>query len=100
MPKTDGSECDCIVSRPFCKKQRKRLLLSKLLVRCEKASVIILDEVEAGLDQGMVQKYAELLRGMFAGQSKIVLMVTHQDMEGALTFDRTFCFEDGALTEK
>ena len=80
--------------------QRKRLLLSKLLVRCEKASVIILDEVEAGLDQGMVQKYVELLRGMFAGQSKIVLMVTHQDMEGALTFDRTFCFEDGALTEK
>lgn len=80
--------------------QRKRLLLSKLLVRCEKASVIILDEVEAGLDQGMVQKYAELLRGMFAGHSKMILMVTHQDMAGTLMFDRTFCFEDGALTEK
>lgn len=76
--------------------QRKRLLISKLLVRYEKASVIILDEVEAGLDQAMVQKYAELLRGMFAEHGKILIMVAHNlDREPA--FDQTFQFEGGEL---
>ncbi len=79
--------------------QRKKLLLSKLLLRCEKASVIILDEVEAGLDQAMVQKYAELLRGMFAERGKIFMIVAHQ-LDGGLIFDKTFRFADGALTVK
>ncbi len=79
--------------------QRKKLLLSKLLLRCEKASVIILDEVEAGLDQAMVQKYAELLRGMFAERGKIFMVVAHQ-LDGGLIFDKTFRFADGALTVK
>ncbi len=79
--------------------QRKKLLLSKLLLRCEKASVIILDEVEAGLDQAMVQKYAELLRGMFAERGKIFMIVAHQ-LDGGLIFDKTFRFADGELTVK
>lgn len=79
--------------------QRKKLLLSKLLLRCEKASVIILDEVEAGLDQAMVQKYAELLRGMFAERGKIFMVVAHQ-LDGGLIFDKTFRFADGKLTVK
>lgn len=76
--------------------QRKRLLISKLLVRYEKASVIILDEAEAGLDKAMVQKYVELLRGMFAGRDKIMIMVAH-NMDSELAFERTFQFEDGEL---
>ncbi len=79
--------------------QRKKLLLSKLLLRCEKASVIILDEVEAGLDQAMVQKYAELLRGMFAERGKIFMVVAHQ-LDGGLIFDKTFRFANGELTVK
>ncbi|MCM1105058.1 MAG: ABC transporter ATP-binding protein/permease [bacterium] len=76
--------------------QRKKLLLSKLLLKCEKASVIILDEVEAGLDRTTVQKYVELLRGMFAEHGKIFLIVTHQ-MDDGLPFSRTFRFADGEL---
>lgn len=79
--------------------QRKKLLLSKLLLRCEKASVIILDEVEAGLDQAMVQKYMDLLRGMFEEHGKIFIMTAHQ-IGDKLPFDRTFQFTDGELTVK
>lgn len=78
--------------------QRKKLLLSKLLLRYEKASVIILDEVEAGLDRSMVQKYRELLGSMFAKRDKIVLMIAHSMNEG-LPFMRTMHFEEGRIRE-
>lgn len=78
--------------------QRKKLLLSKLLLRYEKASVIILDEVEAGLDKSMVQKYGELLSGIFAKRDKIVLLIAHSMNEG-LPFMRTMHFEEGRIRE-
>ena len=76
--------------------QRKKLLISKLLLRYEKASVIILDELEAGLDKVTLQKYMDFLRGMFAKHEKIFLMVAH-NIDHELPFDRVFLFEDGKI---
>lgn len=78
--------------------QRKKLLISKLLLRYEKASVIILDEPEAGLDQLMLQKYIAFLRSMFAAHKKIFLIVAH-NIDHELPFDRVFQFENGQITE-
>ncbi len=78
--------------------QRKKLLLSKLLLRWEKASVIILDEPEAGLDRDMFQKYIDFLRRMFAAHNKIIIMVAHS-IDSELPFDRILHFEDGKMTE-
>lgn len=79
--------------------QRKKLLLSKLLLRYERASVIILDEVEAGLDRSMVQKYMELLGSMFAKQDKIFLMIAH-GIDDGLPSMRTMHFEQGRIGER
>lgn len=79
--------------------QRKKLLLSKLLLRYEKSSVIILDEVEAGLDRSMVQKYMELLESMFAKRDKIFLMIAHS-IDDDLPSMRTMHFEQGRIGER
>lgn len=79
--------------------QRKKLLLSKLLLRYERASVIILDEVEAGLDRSMVQKYMELLESMFAKRDKIFLMIAHS-IDDDLPSMRTMHFEQGRIGER
>lgn len=78
--------------------QRKKLLLSKLRIRYEKASVIILDEAEAGLDRAMIQKYEELLHDMFNKSDKIIIMIAH-NMGGTLPFTKEFCFEGGEMRE-
>lgn len=78
--------------------QRKKLLLTKLLLRYERASVIILDEVEAGLDRSMVQKYMELLESMFAKRDKIFLMIAHS-IDDDLPSMRTMHFEQGRIGE-
>lgn len=41
--------------------QRKKLLIMKMLLRIEEASVLIVDEIEAGLDQKTREKYEQLL---------------------------------------
>lgn len=79
--------------------QRKKLLLTKLLLRYERASVIILDEVEAGLDRSMVQKYMELLESMFAKRDKIFLMIAHS-IDDDLPSMRTMHFEQGRIGER
>lgn len=78
--------------------QRKKLLLSKLRIRYEKASVIILDEAEAGLDRAMIQKYEELLHDMFNKSDKIIIMIAH-NMGGTLPFTKEFRFEGGEMRE-
>lgn len=78
--------------------QRKKLLISKLLLRYEKASVIILDEAEAGLDRIMLQKYIKLLQHMLAEHEKIFLVTAHS-IDDEIPFSRTFHFENGKITE-
>lgn len=78
--------------------QRKKLLLSKLLLCWENASVIILDEPEAGLDKVMFQKYIDFLRRMFAAHNKIIITIAHT-IDSELPFDRILHFEGGKMTE-
>ncbi len=79
--------------------QRKKLLLAKLLLRYEKASVIILDEVEAGLDRDTVHKYTEFLQSVFAKRDKIWILIAHSLNDGLPTM-RTICFEEGRIREE
>ena len=76
--------------------QRKKLLILKLLLRSEIASVIVLDEVMAGLDDATRRVYLEELRQLAAGQDKMIFVIEHS-LEGALAFDRTLYLEGGRI---
>lgn len=67
--------------------QRKKLLLLKLMLRWEKASVIILDELEAGLDEKTRKLYITFLSKLFQDRKKTVLVIEHES-NAELTFDR------------
>lgn len=71
--------------------QRKKLLILKLKLRFEKASLIILDEIEAGLDLETRRKYVDFLQKLFADKGKIVLVIEHE-MDENLKFDREIRF--------
>ena len=76
--------------------QRKKLLILKLLLRSEIASVIVLDEVMAGLDDATRRVYLEELRQLAAGQDKMIFVIEHS-LEGALAFVRTLYLEGGRI---
>lgn len=57
--------------------QRKKLLIIKMLLRRENASVIILDEVTAGLDTGATKLFYESVEQLAASADKIILLVDH-----------------------
>ena len=77
--------------------QRKKLLILKLMLRSEEASVIVLDEVMAGLDGATRQVYLEYLGGLAAGRKKIIFVIEHS-LEGTLAFDRTLYLEGGRIS--
>lgn len=77
--------------------QRKKLMLMKLLLRMDAASVIILDELTAGLDAdttGLV--YGYIRQAAEAGE-KIILVVDH-NMPGGIPFTQSFHFQNGTVT--
>ena len=76
--------------------QRKKLLILKLLLRFEDASVLILDELTAGLDAEAVQQVFALVQQIAASGDKIIFFVDHS-CEGKMHFTHTFHFEDGEL---
>jgi ABC-type multidrug transport system fused ATPase/permease subunit len=57
--------------------QRKKLYLLKLLTRIDQASVVILDELMAGMDQATAAKTHAWLRERAAAKNKIVILVEH-----------------------
>lgn len=71
--------------------QRKKLLILKLLLRAEKASVLILDEIEAGLDQKARRVFERYLNECRETSGKIILMIEH-DVKNELRFDQTVRF--------
>lgn len=79
--------------------QRKKLLLMKLLLRFEQASMIILDEVAVGLDAETTKRAYELLKRMFAGKDKIIIMVEHT-LSDELQFHKILDFQNGVMTER
>lgn len=76
--------------------QRKKLFLMKLLLRYEKASVVILDELTAGLDAETAQKTSALLAELFSKGDKIFIVVDHAPPE-ALPFSKRLEFQEGKL---
>lgn len=67
--------------------QRKKLMMMKYLVRRERASVVILDEVFAGLDREGREEFARILREDMCRREKIYLVIEHG--EAAVPTDRT-----------
>lgn len=73
--------------------QRKKLLIAKMLERLTEASVIIIDEIEAGLDLSTRELYLSYLKEMFEDKNKIVIIIEH-DVNKQLKFDKVFDFCD------
>lgn len=71
--------------------QRKKLFILKLLLRQKEASIIILDELTAGLDAETTKLVYSLLHETAQRKDKIVLLVDHTlpeeaEINGCLTF--------------
>lgn len=76
--------------------QRKKLLIMKMLLRIEEASVLIVDEIEAGLDQETREKYEQLLNFIAKKKNKLIIVVEH-DPQGTIEFTKIMHFQSGRL---
>lgn len=58
--------------------QRKKLLALKLFSKCKSADIILIDEIEAGLDSTTITKYKEPRNDIFKkDNTKIIFEITH-----------------------
>lgn len=71
--------------------QRKKLLILKLFLRVEEASVIILDEVQAGLDKESKKEFTHYIERLAQNKNKIIFMIEH-DADSELNYDQTITF--------
>ncbi len=78
--------------------QRKKLGLLKLMERIDQASVIVLNELLAGMDAASAQTVVSLLKQLEDAQDKIIVMIEHNQPENLLPH-KTFHFENGILTD-
>lgn len=63
--------------------QRKKLLLMKLLIRSREASLIVIDEIEAGLDIETKKLVLELEKEIAeAKKDAIIFKISHEDTQG------------------
>lgn len=76
--------------------QRKKLLLLKLMLKLDDASVVIMDELTAGLDTETTQQVFDLVREIAAAGDKIILFVDH-NCEEEMHFTHEFHFESGDM---
>jgi ABC-type multidrug transport system fused ATPase/permease subunit len=76
--------------------QRKKILILKFLVRYERASVIILDEISEGLDVNSKKVYIEQLKKMFDRNDKIFIIVDHS-IEDTVKFNKKIFFKAGLV---
>ncbi|MDR0896482.1 MAG: ABC transporter ATP-binding protein/permease [Oscillospiraceae bacterium] len=79
--------------------QRKKLYLMKLLARIDRASVLILDELMAGMDQATTKKTHALLRELFSAKNKVVILIEHH-LPDDLPAHQTYAFEEGRLAKR
>ena len=66
--------------------QQKKLLCRKCAA-IEEASVLIVDEIEAGLDQETREKYEQLLNLIAKKKNKLIIVVEH-DPQGTIEFTK------------
>ena len=74
----------------------KKLLVMKLFSRFARASVIILDELAAGMDVEAKERVFRRLQSLMQGQDKILLLVEH-GLAQELPFTKVFRFAEGRL---
>lgn len=74
--------------------QRKKLLILKLMLRAPEASVIILDEVMAGLDSATQGKFIAYVKRLAKEKNKIIFIIEHNANENFL-FSHQLHFESG-----
>lgn len=79
--------------------QRKKLCLLKLMGRIDQASVIVLDELLAGMDTSSAHTVVTLLNQLTRAQNKIIIMIEHNQPD-TLPPHKTFYFENGCLTRQ
>lgn len=79
--------------------QRKKLLLMKFMLRAGEASVIILDELTAGLDVETTKSVYEFVKEVAAGKGKIVILVDHGLGEGQMEM-KTLAFGEQRFTQE
>lgn len=77
--------------------QRKKLFLLKFLLRREEASIIILDELTAGLDTETTRQIYTYLKVVAAKKDKIIFVVDH-NLTDELDFTKNILFADGEIT--
>lgn len=76
--------------------QRKKLLVLKLMLKLEDASVVILDELTAGLDAETTRQVFNLVQKIAATGDKIILFVDH-NCEEEMHFTHEFHFVSGDM---
>lgn len=74
--------------------QRKKLLIIKLLIQLEEKSLIILDEITAGLDQETTQKVYRIIKEIAFQKSKIVFIVDHNLEDDVFVTDKIYFKKD------
>ena len=78
--------------------QKKKLLALKLFSKCKDADIILIDEIEAGLDANSITRYKETRHDIFKNDStKIVFEITHSQADDDF-FSHILHFENGKAT--
>lgn len=75
--------------------QRKKLYVLKLLMRIDQASVVIVDELAAGMDTDAADRTYSLLQTMMQKKDKIFVLVEHV-MPKDLPINKQLHFSDGS----
>lgn len=82
----------------FSNGQRKKILIMKLLCNYKNSSVIILDEIQAGLDLETKNILVNVVNEI--SKDKIVLFVEHDESNNQITYNKELNFCNGELISK
>lgn len=78
--------------------QRKKLFILKFIICQEEASVIILDELTAGLDVQTTRWMNNFIKTIAEERNKIILLIDH-NLEDKTYFTKELLFENGKILE-
>ena len=67
----------------------------KLLAAADQASVIILDEIAAGMDQDTVEAMRDIIKRISVNKDKIIFITDHGDASDIWNSNSTFIIDRG-----
>lgn len=76
--------------------QRKKLYVLKLLATVDRASVIILDEIAAGMDQDTVELLRRIVRKIAEKKDKIIFITDHGETSSFWNSNMTLLLDHGS----